>query len=518
MGNVRSKLGEMLHTAIKEGRKDDALDLLKSGVHVDIFVENKSVIYTAVLHRQYDVLEYVLQHKEVNMEDGYYTETPLHCACKNSDLKAVEMLIAAGAKVNAVDQNNCTPLWLAVEAGRKDIVDFLLKECLIKVDLNTPCKDRFMAKDAKCTPINKAAEMNNTEIVRMLASHGADVNFPNNHGRVALHHACYTGNKEMVEILLNYHCEVDLVDEDSISPFYVACKHNHHEIVNLLIDQGCDVNKPRSDSGWHCRGFSPLHVATQYHQTKAVRALLAAGADVNQGDFRHVQPVALACEEGQIEILNLLLQYNADVNHKDKNGSVALAYCFEFSYPNEILKRLLQEHVDVNVRMFDQEPILHFSVRHFSVEIPSLLVNNGAKLNILDKRELNALYYSINMGKIATSSLLLVHGARITEYELENALTSLKITYKLVEVILEIINMDMIRNVLPKFESHHKEICDLVKNVLCQPSSLKRLCRDVIRGTISKKTSRSILPLIQAIKLPDIIVSYLTCQIHLHPI
>lgn len=52
--------------------------------------------------------------------------TPLHHACYNGHLDITELLVKAGAAVNAPAIGNATPLMRAIEACRLDMVYFLI--------------------------------------------------------------------------------------------------------------------------------------------------------------------------------------------------------------------------------------------------------------------------------------------------------------------------------------------------------------------------------------------------------
>ncbi|ESP02716.1 hypothetical protein LOTGIDRAFT_101234, partial [Lottia gigantea] len=93
--------------------------------------------------------------------------TPLHCACKNGDMKAVEMLVVAGADVNSVDHNTCTPLWLAVEAERTDIQAV---EALLQAGADVNVGD---FRDVQ--PVALACEEGQLDILNLLLQYNADV-------------------------------------------------------------------------------------------------------------------------------------------------------------------------------------------------------------------------------------------------------------------------------------------------------------------------------------------------------
>ncbi len=53
--------------------------------------------------------------------------TPLHVACWDGHLSVVEKLIACGAKVDSLDNNKESPLQMASRREKKEIVELLTK-------------------------------------------------------------------------------------------------------------------------------------------------------------------------------------------------------------------------------------------------------------------------------------------------------------------------------------------------------------------------------------------------------
>ena len=52
--------------------------------------------------------------------------TPLHYACTTGKLEIAQMLVANGAKVNALSPSNTTPLMMAVNSGNEQLIKLLL--------------------------------------------------------------------------------------------------------------------------------------------------------------------------------------------------------------------------------------------------------------------------------------------------------------------------------------------------------------------------------------------------------
>lgn len=67
----------------------------------------------------------LLCRADVNATDNFLW-TPLHHACYNGHLDIAEVLVKAGAAVNAPAIGDATPLMRAIEASRLDMVYFLI--------------------------------------------------------------------------------------------------------------------------------------------------------------------------------------------------------------------------------------------------------------------------------------------------------------------------------------------------------------------------------------------------------
>ena len=91
-----------------------------------------------------------------------------------------------------------------------------------------------------------------------------------------------------------------------------------------------------------------------YKGPKSKGLALDCNADVNtKSEYQGYTPLIQAAENGHLEIVKLLLQHNADVNTRKKDGDTALtaAIVAPGSY-KDIVEVLLQQNADVNVQVF----------------------------------------------------------------------------------------------------------------------------------------------------------------------
>lgn len=95
-------------------------------------------------------------------------ETKLHIACKNNDVKSIEMLISEGFNVNAVDNCKWTPLHEACNHGHLNAVITMIKCCRkYSKSLNFSA-----AGDGGITPLHDAILNEHYDVAKVLIQNG----------------------------------------------------------------------------------------------------------------------------------------------------------------------------------------------------------------------------------------------------------------------------------------------------------------------------------------------------------
>ncbi len=122
------------------------------------------------------------------------------------------------------------------------------------------------------TPLHTAADKDQTEVVRFLISHGAEINARTDAGDTPLHWAAVDDRMNAAKLLLAEGAEINPKDKDGNTPLHWAAARGHVEMTELLIAHGADLKtKTRF-------GCTPLRGAYDYHQAATARVLLAHGA------------------------------------------------------------------------------------------------------------------------------------------------------------------------------------------------------------------------------------------------
>lgn len=146
------------------------------------------------------------------------------------------------------------------------------------------------------------------------------------------------GHLKIAMELLKYRADVDS-DIFEYSPLIGACKYGHISIVVELIKNGNDVNlKCKSlNGGW----ITPLIMACQRGQLRVVEELIKLGADVNLAGKE--TPLTAACKNGHFDIVEILLKAGADINIGNGKDKLPLEIACERG-DLDVINKLTEAH------------------------------------------------------------------------------------------------------------------------------------------------------------------------------
>ncbi|KAM5229124.1 ankyrin repeat domain-containing protein 61 isoform 2-T2 [Ctenodactylus gundi] len=155
----------------------------------------------------------------------------------------------------------------------------------------------------------------------ILCEHGAQVNarVDNSNKHSPLHLAITSGTYPVLTILAQNGAQVNARNESSMTPLHMAADILSKDMIETLIMCGANVNCAVSSTG-----NTALKLAVSTASSKAgrmlaaglscIRLLLVHGAQVNAQDHKGQTALHEACFGGREAIINLLLEYEADVN------------------------------------------------------------------------------------------------------------------------------------------------------------------------------------------------------------
>lgn len=219
--------------------------------------------------------------------------------------------------------------------------------------------------------------------------------------RNCLHEAAISGRGPILDIGVERGIDVARRDVYGRIPLHYASMHGNVAMILTLLQQGPQtINKLDHDN------FTPLIHGIVHHQLDCVEQLLAHGARIDpEGESDHV-PLNLACQHGSTAITELLLQQKARIL-PDAEGLYPQHLVARNGRTPETLLMLERYGADLNQqdRLYQWTPLFH-AASEGCVECMRTLLDRGVDVDILDEKELSAMYYATWEGHLECMKLL----------------------------------------------------------------------------------------------------------------
>ncbi len=204
-------------------------------------------------------------------------DTALHQAALHGQLAVAQVLIDAGANVNA--KNNYPP-FVPDDLGKEfstsnhqDPIILLHSQAVNTTnELNTQGVTASELKDGY-TPLDLAEfAVNHNKMVQLLVAHGADVNARAASGATPLFWAVMRDQKDDVKFLLDHGANPNIPVATGDTILDCAIHLGYQGEVGLLVDKGADVNAEDANK------MRPLAYAMQANLDTAISILKKHGA------------------------------------------------------------------------------------------------------------------------------------------------------------------------------------------------------------------------------------------------
>ncbi len=289
--NDKAETGLML--ACKNGHYEVVKLLIKAkaDIHCKDY-KNNTLVHLAILKNHHQVLKLLIKY-QANIDDFDVNNefTPIMLAIKNRNYIAMQYLLD-NIDLSKKDKN------------REDIYDYVLSNNNISANTRFMFSSHNRTKDeySKRTKVHKILLSKSEHISKMNTKEMFQFLRANNLGKEDVYYFVFTKKHE--HILVNLIKNTSFVSDLRIIPngydreypfFLLTVKENLLDVVKALIEKGVNVN----------------HTLQEFEEDRIFRLF-------SKNEIGY-SPLMLAYKEGHIEMVDLLLECNADVNVKNKD-------------------------------------------------------------------------------------------------------------------------------------------------------------------------------------------------------
>lgn len=431
-----------------------ALRLLADPVtSLDALDENgRTPLHIAVINKNERMVKLLLRKgADKEVPDRTFHYTPLFEAVIKQTGSCVNLLLDAGASVNAQDvsgksvlhtavrqgspmvgllvdrgasvvcrdsKNGRTPIHIAAELGAKEILEMLLQKCPKGVDI----------KDGnRMTPLHFAAERGHHNCCQILLRHGASPLARNKLNETALHIAVRNCYKLTCEILLSHEHDLNNKDNNGFTPLIriTTCKKfDAEKVLLLLLERRPDLNATCPN------GDTALHHAVKSGSQEKCRILVEAGVDCNVQNKNGMTPLHIAAKKKLPEccaaILRLpyeeifLTSASSDLDGREsvRGGADGERSRLSLDVSTESIRdteRTAKTKVDVNIKDNHDMAPLHYALEKQSVECCLLVIKARANVSLISSGMNRPLHLAAAAGLDRACSRILAKGASAKE-------------------------------------------------------------------------------------------------------
>jgi ankyrin repeat protein len=322
---------------------------------------------------------------------------PLVFVASRGFIKSAQFLLEKKANTEVEGRRNWTPLRFAAFAGHADICRLLLEN---GANANT--------LSGGAPILVESARQGNLEVVQLLVGNGAAVNAVNSEGWTALQNASIEGHISVVTFLLDHGADINHTNERGDTSIFLAAQSSCAELVQLLIDRGADLHRAttvgwtpihfsydhaettrvlmenHADANRIAKGNTPLHLAASNNQVEVVKVLLSFKPDLEiqytgDGYDTGYTALSIAALNGYADVVRLLLEAGANVNHKSDRNHFPLQFAVSCN-KEDVVRTLMEYHPNLDLVDDDGDTALSCIQLSGSLAIAKLLVNGGSDL------------------------------------------------------------------------------------------------------------------------------------------
>ncbi|KAK4319515.1 hypothetical protein Pmani_009553 [Petrolisthes manimaculis] len=367
-------------------------------------------LHSAAIIGEKQKLADILQDKNVNLEarDGWGRVALVYTVLGNYQ-ECTEMLLKAGAKPDATDSHNRTPLHYASYKGHLGCIKAILHAVEIRgISQATVSSGVWLAQDRRgVTPLHHAAVHDNHKCLQTLLKFAAlgTLDTEDHKKRTPLHWAAAYGSEENVRLLIKHGANILLPDQEGKIPVHWASMSKAEGAKNCVRTL---IGAAPSSVNWQdFDGITALHLAVAEARKDSVDVILSVPkCSINLTDNQYRTALHWACNRGLTSIVGCLVEQGSSLMVMDMYGATPLHYAAQLNHTDTVELVMRQPCVRDNPSK-EGHTALHWAAARGADSALAAMVRHGASLTRTDPKGCTALHIAAGAGYVATVAVLL---------------------------------------------------------------------------------------------------------------
>ena len=372
---------EAARTLCAASLSDDNLNIVKSLLQADTDIndlqDDTTALMQAAIHGNVEIMKTLIKYKASVDYTNSKQETSLLLACKSRQWQAARLLIEHGANAVHSDALDETPLHVAITSGGVELVKHIAaSQSAVFHKLTDIASFSDACQLVKLYPrlsneqinevVTQACLFRNTDILQHIGK-----TLENQALVTHITQAYQADHSDCLNILLKctegrsgFPCPDISITE--------SCKHK--ELINLTKFLATKGKKNVNENNGE-----PLRMASQSGNLSAVEYLKqSCHTNVNKPDTQGVTALLLACKEGHLDIVDMLLRYGAKFNICAEETPLTTVCKMGHQ---EVLNRILQESPNLsNTNIHGMTP-LEVAIKNGHTTLAAKLIQKGATIS-----------------------------------------------------------------------------------------------------------------------------------------
>ncbi|XP_038073028.1 poly [ADP-ribose] polymerase tankyrase-like [Patiria miniata] len=419
---IDAKQTQNVHTLLSEGADPNASDEFQHFALLRAICNELPDIIPDLIAKGANIHGSLFKNKQ----PGIMHYIPAYIKNLDAKLRTAKELVAAGASLSAVDDENRTVLHNAVNAIESHVTTEFL-EFLLDHKLDVFAVDNFGRLPVhyaiyKYNPFgensplrggqfNNESHLDPIETLSLLdsAMDGKKLNVKDKYGRTPMHYAAYRGAMISAMHIAEMVDDIDVVDQDGHTPLSWAILNRQGSVVIWLIQRGANINREVKlvglESSAEDKRLEPAQSTDepQYWKWETLETPDAPDPRAQTSIFQ-----AVVYEEWQGAVYVMMDRIaKCAISYADAIGAVLAQQKFQLA--NELIRKMrnpltLQTTNDKGQNLLHLLAIHSVKESHRQRQIATTLLHNGVKLFVTDYKGCTPLHYAaVNMNVVVCS-------------------------------------------------------------------------------------------------------------------